>query len=62
MFLFSVENFINLHKWNQDLMQSLVDDYEIVYPFQTRDQSRVGIDTRNYYYTNTVGTVICMLN
>lgn len=58
MFLFAVESYISQYKWNQDLMQSLIDDYEIVYPFQVRDRSRIGIDTKNYYFTNTVSSFL----
>uniref|UniRef100_A0A915HVE5 Uncharacterized protein n=1 Tax=Romanomermis culicivorax TaxID=13658 RepID=A0A915HVE5_ROMCU len=55
--LTSVENYINQYKWNQDLMHNLVDDYEIVYPFQIKDNSRVGINTKNHYYSNSLFSV-----
>lgn len=34
------------------MVQSIREEYEIVYPFQVRDRSRVGIETRNYFYQN----------
>lgn len=60
-FLLSVENLIREHRWNHALMQHLVDDYEIVYPFQVRDRNRVAIDTRNYYFTNAVPFFLLVL-
>uniref|UniRef100_A0A5S6QUA5 Disintegrin domain-containing protein n=1 Tax=Trichuris muris TaxID=70415 RepID=A0A5S6QUA5_TRIMR len=38
--------------WNKELIEHLVDDFEIVHPIQLRDRSRVGIDTRNYLFDN----------
>lgn len=51
---FLVDNFIRQYKWNQDLVEALEEAYEVVYPFQTRDRVRIGIETRNYYYKNHV--------
>ncbi|VDP09952.1 unnamed protein product [Soboliphyme baturini] len=46
-----VENFLRMHEWNKELLNR-IDDYEIVYPIQIRDRNRVGIDTRNYLFSN----------
>jgi len=45
--------------WNKELValvKSQDSNYERIYPFQLKDRARIGINTRDYFYTNAVPT------